>query len=536
MRDDTIREAIRDGRTAFGMELGSTRIKAVLLDENNELIATGSHGWENRYEEGVWTYTLDDIWTGIESCYADLAGNVLQQYGVRIETLGSIGFSAMMHGLLCFNRRDDLLTPFRTWRNIMTEEAAKHLTEVFSFNIPLRWSVSHLWQDMIDNKQYARDVTFFTTLAGYVHWMCTEEKVLGVGDASGMFPIDPATHNYDERMMDLFNEEARQKGYDVDIRNLLPAVRTAGQNAGMLTRGGALRLDPSGTLKPGIPVCPPEGDAGTGMIATNSVAPRTGNVSAGTSIFAMIVLEKPLEAVHPEIDIVTTPTGDPVAMVHCNTCTSDIDAWMHLMQQVVGLFGKPPSMDDLYGTLYKEALHADSECGGLMAYNYYSGEVITAIEGGAPLIFRRPDGALTVPNLMRTLLNSSLGTLELGMRILADEGVEVDIISGHGGMFKTKKVGQQIMADALDSPVRVLATAGEGGAWGIAVLAAYMMRKDPDMDLATFLDRKVFNGVESTVVKPDPAGRRGFRNFLKRYEACLPVEAAAVEALRKTDS
>lgn len=535
MAHDTIRQDIREGRTSLGMELGSTRIKAILVDENCEVLASGSHGWENRYTDGVWTYTIDDIWQGVQGCYADLAKDVLERYGVELETIGSIGFSAMMHGLLAFDKDDELVTPFRTWRNVMTEKAAKELTELFDFNIPLRWSVAHLWQDMIDGREHAKDVTFITTLAGYVHWMVTGEKVLGVGDASGMFPIDPANHTYDSRMVDLFNQQAKAKGYDVDIWNLLPEVRVAGQNAGMLTEEGAKLLDPSGRLKAGVPACPPEGDAGTGMVATNSVRPRTGNVSAGTSIFAMIVLEKALKKVYPEIDIVTTPSGDPVAMVHCNTCTSDIDAWVRLIKEAAELFGAKPSMDDLYGTLYRKALEADPDCGGLMAYNYYSGEVITHIDGGAPLLYREPDSSFTVANLMRTLLNSALGTLELGMRILKDEGVEVDVISGHGGMFKTEKVGQTVMADALQCPVRVLATAGEGGAWGIAVLAAFMMRKNTDEDLASYLDHEVFAGTAETVVKPDEPGEKAFSDFMKRYEAGLPAEAAAVAAIEKQE-
>lgn len=531
MYEQTIRDVIQSGHTALGMELGSTRIKAVLVGMGNEPLASGSHTWENRYVDGVWTYTLDDVWEGVADCYADLARDVLERYGVALETVGSIGFSAMMHGLLCFNDKDELLTPFRTWRNVMTQQAAAHLTEVFSFNVPIRWSVAHLWQDIVDAKPWAGQVSFFTTLAGYVHWMCTGEKVLGVGDASGMFPIDSATKTYDARMISLFNEQAALKGCDMDILKLLPEVRVAGQNAGMLTEEGARRLDPSGKLRAGIPVCPPEGDAGTGMTATNSVAPRTGNVSAGTSIFAMIVLEKALNEVHPEIDVVTTPSGDPVAMVHCNTGTSDIDAWVHLVQEIAGLFGAKPSMAELYGTLYNKALDAAEGCGGLVAYNYYAGEVITDIDGGAPLLMRSPDSALTVANLMRALLNSSLATLRLGMDILAEEDVRVDRIAGHGGLFKTPVVGQTIMANALGSQVEVQATAGEGGAWGIALLAAFMMRRNPDETLASFLDREVFAGVESTVIAPTEDGERDFDAFLERYRAGLPAEKAAVEAL-----
>ena len=536
MSNETIRELIREGRTSLGMELGSTRIKAVLLDPACEVLATGDHGWENRYEHGVWTYSLEDVWNGVAHCYESLAANVSEQFGIALETIGAIGFSAMMHGLLCFNDKGDLLTPFRTWRNVNTEKAAADLTETFSFNIPLRWSVAQLWQDILDGAPHVRDVAFMTTLAGYVHWMCTGEKVLGVGDASGMFPIDSATGTYDARMVQLFNDNAREKGVDVDILSVLPEVRVAGQNAGMLTEDGARRLDASGRLAPNIPLCPPEGDAGTGMVATNSVRPRTGNVSAGTSIFAMIVLEKPLEAVHPEIDIVTTPSGEPVAMVHCNTCTSDINAWVALMQEVCGLFGAKPSIGDMFGTLFRKALEADPDGGNLMAYNYYSGEPVTGIEGGAPLLFRQPYSAFTVPNLMLTFLHSALGTLALGMRILRDEeNVAVDVISGHGGLFKTEKVGQVIMANALGCQVRVLATAGEGGAWGIAVLAAFMMRRNPDQTLAGYLDNEVFAEVESVVVDPDSAGEASFAKFIKSYEDGLPVEAAAVRALAKME-
>lgn len=530
---ENIRKIIEDGKTALGIELGSTRIKAVLVDEDSSVLAVGSHNWENRYEDGVWTYTLDDVWTGVQYCYADLAKEVRERYGATITTLGSLGFSAMMHGLLCFDEKGELLSPFRTWRNVMTEKASRDLTALFNFNIPLRWSISHLWEDMLDGKAHVKDVAFFTTLAGYVHWICTGEKVIGIGDASGMFPIDCSTHAYDARMAELFNKNAAEKGYEVNILDLLPAIRLAGENAGMLTEKGARRLDPTGNLKPGIPVCPPEGDAGTGMVATNSVRPRTGNVSAGTSIFAMIVLEKDLKEVHPEIDIVTTPSGDPVAMVHCNTGSSDIDAWVRLIQQGAEMFGGKADLNELYTTLYRAALEADPNCGGLMAYNYYSGEVITDIDGGAPLMYREPDSAFTIPNVMRTLLNSSLGTLQLGMRILAKEGVQVDMISGHGGFFKTPKVGQSIMADALGCAVSCLETAGEGGAWGIAVLANYMMRKNADETLASYLAKHVFAGARATVIEPDPAGSAEFARFMERYELGLSVESAAVTAVQK---
>lgn len=533
--EESIREAILAGKTALGIELGSTRIKGVLVDECSDVLAVGAHGWENRYEDGVWTYTLDDVWTGVQHCYADLAKDVENRYGVQLTTIGSLGFSAMMHGLLAFDAKGELLSPFRTWRNVMTDQAAKELTNMFSFNIPLRWSVSHLWQDILDGKQHVGDVAFFTTLAGYVHWMCTGEKVLGVGDASGMFPIDPETCTYDARMVEIFNREAQKKGIEMNVLDLLPEVRTAGENAGLLTEKGAKRLDPTGRLTANVPVCPPEGDAGTGMVATNSVLPRTGNVSAGTSIFAMIVLEKPLNEVHPEIDIVMTPSGDPVAMVHCNTGTSDIDAWVQLLKSGAELFGANPSTEEMYGTLYRQALEADPDCGGLMAFNYYSGEVITDIDAGSPLLFRAANSAFTIPNVMRTLLNSSLGTLKIGMDILADEDVEVDMIAGHGGFFKTRMVGQSMMADALGCAVSVLDTAGEGGAWGISVLALYMMRNDPDETLGTFLEKHVFAGSKATIVEPDQKGSEEFAEFMKRYRDALPVEAAAVAAVQKRE-
>lgn len=532
---DMIRQAIREGRTSLGIEFGSTRIKGILVDDGCEVIAAGDHAWENRYENGVFTYHLDDITRGMQGCYASLAGEVRERYGVELETVGSMGISAMMHGFLAFDKEDGIVTPFRTWRNVMTGPAAKELSELFQFNIPLRWSIAHFWQDVMDGKAHVQDITFMTTLAGYVHWLLTGEKVLGIGDASGMFPIDSENMTYDQARIDQLNAQAAAKGIHVNLRDILPEVRVAGENAGMLTEEGARLLDPSGKLRAGIPFCPPEGDAGTGMVATDSVRPRTGNVSAGTSYFAMVVLERPLEKMYPEIDLVTTPAGDPVAMVHTNTGTSDIDAWAHLFQEAAGMFGPRPEANELFPRLYEAALKADENCGGLMAYNLFSGEVITHVDGGAPLLFRRPDSSFTIANVMRSLLNSSLATLAIGMRILDDEHVEVDVMNGHGGFFKTERVGQQLMADALKMPVRVAATAGEGGAWGIAVLARFMMRRQMELNLGEYLEKVVFEGMLSTTADPSAEGMQHFQTFLKRYEAGLPVEKAAVQVLMDED-
>lgn len=532
---ESIRQAIREGKTSLGIEFGSTRIKGILVDENCEVLAAGDHAWENRFENGVFTYHLDDIRKGLQACYADLTAQVRERYGTDLETIGSMGVSAMMHGFMAFDRDGSMVTPFRTWRNVMTGPAARELSELFQFNIPLRWSIAHFWQDVLDGKAHVQDITYMTTLAGYVHWLLTGEKVLGVGDASGMFPIDSENLTYDQKYISQLDAQAAAKGVHVDLRSILPRVLVAGENAGMLTEEGARLLDPSGRLQAGVPFCPPEGDAGTGMVATDSVRPRTGNVSAGTSYFAMVVLERPLGKMYPEIDLVTTPAGDPVAMVHTNTGTSDIDAWANLFAEVCGMFCEKPTPGALFPKLYNAALEADPDCGGLMAYNLYSGEIITKVEGGAPLMFRRPDSAFTTANVMRALLNSSLATLAIGMRILDDEKVEVDVMNGHGGLFKTEKVGQQLMADALGMPVRVAATAGEGGAWGIAVLARYMMRRQTEFDLGTYLDRVVFDGMVATTADPAPAGAEQFADFLRRYEAGLDVEKAAAQAVLNED-
>lgn len=528
-----VKNAILNGKTALGIEFGSTRIKAVLTGEDHTPIASGSHDWENRYADGIWTYTLEDIWTGLQECYRKLAEDVKAQYEVSLERVGAIGFSAMMHGYMAFDKEGALLVPFRTWRNTITEQASEKLTEVFNFHIPQRWSIAHLYQAILNGEEHVKDVTFFTTLAGYIHWKLTGEKVLGVGEASGMFPIDMTTRDWNQNMVEKFNELIAPKGFRWKLEELLPKVLVAGDRAGMLTEEGAKLLDPTGTLKAGILLCPPEGDAGTGMVATNSVKVRTGNVSAGTSVFGMVVLEKDLQKVHEEIDIVTTPAGDSVAMVHCNNCTSDLNAWVGIFREFAEAFGVEVDMNQLFGTLYNKALEGDADCGGLLAYNYFSGEHITGFEEGRPLFVRTAKSRFNLANFMRTHLFASLGVLKTGMDILLkEEGVKLDEILGHGGLFKTKGVGQSILAAALDTPVSVMETAGEGGAWGIALLASYMMNKAEGETLDAYLEDRVFAGEKGSRLVPDPKDVAGFDAFSKRYIAGLAIERAAVDSLK----
>lgn len=529
----TNKEAITAGNTSLGIEFGSTRIKAVLVGPDNGVLASGSHEWENRLENGIWTYSLDDIWNGLQDCYKNLAEDVKAQYGETLTTIGSIGFSAMMHGYMAFDKDGELLVPFRTWRNTITEEAAAKLTEAFSYNIPQRWSIAHLYQAILNKEEHVSNIAFFTTLAGFIHWKLTGEKVLGVGDASGMFPIDSETCDYDAKMLAKFDEMVTPCGYPWKLTEILPKVLSAGEQAGVLTEEGAKLLDPSGNLKAGIPVCPPEGDAGTGMVATNSVAVRTGNVSAGTSVFAMIVLEKALEKVHTEIDLVTTPTGEAVAMVHCNNCTSDLNAWVNLFKEFAESFGIEVDMNKLFAVLYNKALEGDADCGGLLAYNYFSGESITGFEEGRPLFARTPDSRFNLANFMRVHLFTALGALKNGLDILLkEEHVKIDKIYGHGGLFKTPVVGQRIMAAAMDTPVSVMKTAGEGGAWGIAVLASYMKNKKDGQSLADYLNDEVFAGQEGVTEEPVASDVAGFDEFLKLYNAGLPIERAAVETMK----
>lgn len=525
--------AIEQGETALGIEFGSTRMKAVLVGADNTPIAAGSHEWENKYENGIWTYSLEDIWGGLQDCYQNLAADVKKQYGITLVKVGAIGFSAMMHGYMVFDKGDNLLVPFRTWRNTITEEAAEKLTEEFQYNIPQRWSIAHLYQAILNNEEHVAQAAFFTTLAGYVHWKLTGRKVLGVGDASGMFPIDTTAGTFHQGMIEKFNALIAEKHYPWKLEELLPEVMLAGEEAGALTEEGAKLLDTTGALQAGIPVCPPEGDAGTGMAATNSVAKRTGNVSAGTSVFAMVVMEKELSGVYPEIDLVTTPTGSLVAMVHCNNCTSDLNAWVNLFKEFAESFGMKVDMNELFSVLYNKALAGDADCGGLMAYNYFSGEPITGFEEGRPLFARNINSNFTLANFMRSHLFSSLATLKIGLDILfKKEDVQIDKMLGHGGLFKTKGVGQSIMAAAINAPVSVMETAGEGGAWGIAVLASYMHNKKAGETLDDYLNHEVFAGQESVTLAPKNEDVKGFDAFMEQYKKGLSMERAAVDGMK----
>lgn len=527
------KEAIINGKTALGIELGSTRIKAVLVGEDNVPIASGSHDWENRLENNIWTYSLEDIWSGLQDSYQKLVADVKEKYDTPLQTIGAIGFSGMMHGYMAFNKKGELLVPFRTWRNTMTGRASEELTKQFEYHIPQRWSIAHLYQAILNEEEHVKEVNFITTLAGYIHWKLTGEKVIGIGEASGVFPIDIEAKNYNQSMINKFDELVADRQFIWKLSDILPRVLVAGDKAGMLTEEGAKLLDKSGQLKAGIPLCPPEGDAGTGMTATNSIAKRTGNVSAGTSVFAMLVLEKELSRVYEEIDLVTTPTGDLVAMVHCNNCTSDLNAWVNLFKEFAESFGIEVDMTKLFYTLYHKALEGDADCGGLLAYNYFSGEHITHFEEGRPLFVRHPHSKFNLANFMRVHLFTTLGALKTGLDILMkQEGVQVDEVLGHGGLFKTKEVGQKIMAAAMNAPVSVMETAGEGGAWGIALLASYMRSKEGNETLDDYLAHKVFTGAEAIKIKPDLKDVEGFDAFIKRYTEGLSVERAAVEILK----
>ena len=526
--NETAKEAIKAGKAVLGIEFGSTRIKAVLVDVSHTPIAMGTYDWENRLENNIWTYSLEDIWKGLQGCYKSLADNVEAKYGEKLTTLGALGFSGMMHGYMPFNAEGELLVPFRTWRNTMTEEACKKLIPVFHFNIPQRWSIAHLYQAILSGEEHVKDIAFFTTLAGYIHWKLSGEKVLGIGEAAGMFPIDSTIMDFDQKMLDQFDG---LHNFDWKIRDILPKVLVAGESAGVLTAEGARLLDPTGTLQPGAPMCPPEGDAGTGMVATNSVAVRTGNVSAGTSIFAMIVLEKAMEKVHEEIDMVTTPDGMPVAMVHCNNCTSDLNAWVNLFGECAESFGVKVDKNELYGVLYRKALEGAADCGGVTAYNYFSGEPITGLDAGRPMVVRTPDADFSLANFMRSHLYSAVATLKIGMDILLkEEHVAVDSLMGHGGFFKTPVVGQRVMAAGMNAPITVMDTASEGGAWGIAILAAFMKEKKDGETLVSYLNDKIFAGQTGTTLAPNPEDVKGFEAFLEEYKKLLPAEKAAVAA------
>ncbi len=524
------KSTIETGKAILGIELGSTRIKAVLIDQENKPIAQGSHSWENQLVDGLWTYSLDAIWHGLQDCYADLRANVQKQYGIEIESLAAMGVSAMMHGYMAFNEKAEILAPFRTWRNTNTGRAAAELSELFVYNIPLRWSISHLYQAILNDEPHVKDIHYLTTLAGYVHWQLTGEKVLGIGDASGMLPIDTSTKDYSAQMIEKFDKLIAPKGYGWKVKDILPKVLLAGADAGMLTTEGAKRLDVSGHLKAGIPVCPPEGDAGTGMVATNAVKQRTGNVSAGTSSFSMIVLEKELSKPYEMIDMVTTPDGSLVAMVHCNNCTSDLNAWVNIFKEYQELLGVPVNMDEIFGKLYNHALTGDTDCGGLISYNYISGEPVTGLEEGRPLFVRSANDKFNLANFMRAHLYASVGVLKIGNDILFnDEKIKVNRITGHGGLFKTKGVGQRVLAAAINSPISVMETAGEGGAWGIALLASYLVNNATGQTLADFLDKQVFADNTGIEIAPTAEDVAGFNAYIKNYKAGLPIEEAATK-------
>ena len=525
-------EKIRAGKTSLGIEFGSTRIKAVLIDDTYTTIAAGDYGWASHLEDGLWSYSQEEIWTGLQTAYAALAEDVENAYGEKLTRVGRIGFSAMMHGYLAFGKDGELLVPFRTWQNTNTSEAHEKLSELFQYNIPERWSIAHLYQAVLNNEEHIGKVDFFTTLAGYVHWKLTGKKVLGVGDASGMFPIDPTTHTYETEFIEKFNAIPEVAAQPWKLADLLPEPLVAGTPAGTLTEEGAKLLDPTGTLQPGITFAPPEGDAGTGMVATNSVRVRTGNVSAGPSLFAMVVLERKLERLHPEVDLVTTPAGDLAGMSHANNFTSDLNAWVGLFGQFAAAIGTPVDAGTLYGTLFRAAIadDVDSNCGGLINYPFRSGEFLAGLPEGRPLFARGPEARMSLGNFMRAQLFSAFSPVKIGMDVMTkDEGVAVDSLVGHGGIFTTPKVAQKILAAAFDTPIKVMSTAAEGGAWGMAVLADYLWHADQPLD--EFLDARVFADAASTTENPDEGDVAGFEEFFDRFRKGLPIEHVAIESI-----
>lgn len=521
---------IEAGKTTLGIEYGSTRIKAVLDGTDNEPIAIGTFDWENSFKDGYWTYGEDEIFEGLKAAYASLKADVASKYGVKLVRVGALGVSAMMHGYLPFDAAGKLLVPFRTWRNTTAAEAAHELSRLFAFHTPERWSVSHIYQAVLNGERHVPQIDFFTTLAGFVHWRLTGEKVLGVGDASGMFPIGPETCDYDADKITQFDKLVASKGVAWKVEDLLPRVLVAGDVAGHLTEEGARLLDPEGDLKAGCPLCPPEGDAGTGMIATNSIARRTGNVSAGTSVFSMIVLEQALkDATTEEIDLVTTPVGDPVAMVHCNNCTSDINDWVNLLADFAAAMGKPLDKGDIYTALFNAALAGDKDAGGLVSIPFISGETVMGVQAGFPMVVRKQNANFNIANFMRMHIMAAFGALAVGNEALRAENVRIDKLYGHGGIFKTPKVAQSLLAAALEAPVTVMATAGEGGAWGQAVAASYMLNRGNGESLPDFLNNKVFAGMEGVTVEPDEADVAGYREFLASFKKVNEAEKA-VEA------
>lgn len=519
---------IEKGQTYLGIELGSTRIKSVLIDENGHILAKGEFKWENHLINGIWTYPLDEVWHGIAQSYRDLANDVLNKYDVVIKNIAAMGVSAMMHGYLPFDKQNNQLAEFRTWRNNNTAVAANKLTELFNYNIPQRWSIAHLYQAILNQESHTPQVDFITTLSGYVHWQLTDKKVLGVGDASGMFPINSITHNFDVKMINTFNTLIVDKHFNWQLQDILPTVLVAGESAGILTEKGAKLIDPSGNLQPGCVLCAPEGDAGTGMMATNSIKVKTGNVSAGTSAFAMVVLEKPLSKVYLDIDMVTTPAGDPVAMAHSQNCSSDLNAWFQLFNQVLSAFNIKVSTDELYATLFEQALNAEPSGGGLLSYCFYSGEHGVNLITGCPLFLHPANADFSLANFILVQLYTSFGAMKLGMdTLIKKESVKIDKIYAHGGLFKSKGIAQHILAAALDVPVAVLETAGEGGAWGIALLAAYS--KQTTLTLTEYLDQVIFADSIDNVLHPDTEWVQGYENFIHHYKAGLAIEREAAK-------
>ncbi len=530
--ENSIAKLISEGKTALGIELGSTRIKGVLTDYDGNVLAVGFHEWENSLVNGIWTYALEDAIVGLSNCYKNLKNEVLSKYEIKLEKIGAIGISAMMHGYIALDKDDRQIAPFQTWRNTNTTKAADELTELFNYNIPLRWSVAHLYQRLLDGEAHVEKVTSVFTLAAWIHYKLTGCKVIGIGDGAGMFPIDSQKKDYDQTMVEKFDALLASKGSTLKLRNVFPKVLVAGENAGFLTEEGAKILDESGDLKSGVPLCPPEGDAGTGMTATNSVAPRFGNLSAGTSSFAMVVLEKQLSKLYREIDMVATPSGFPCAMSHANNGTTDLNAWIGIFKEFSELMGLKVDAGTLYSKLYNHAMTGDKDCGGLLAYGYYSGENITFINEGRPLFARMPNSRFNLANLMRANLYTSLGAVKLGMDILLkNEGVKLEQILGHGGLFKTKGVMQRILSAAINAPVAVMETASEGGAWGIALLAAYLADGKKEGKLEDYLNNRIFKKLQGEVIMATPEEVQGYEEFTKHYVSGLDIEKAAIKAM-----
>ena len=524
-----ISDIIKEGITSVGIEFGSTRIKAVLIGEDYSVLASGAYDWENKLKDGIWTYSEDEIKSGLQGCFSALKADIKEKYDVTLDKTASMGISAMMHGYLAFDEKGELLVPFRTWRNTITEQAADILTEKFGFNIPQRWSIAHLYQAILNNEEHVSKIRFITTLAGYVHWLLTGKKTIGIGDGSGMFPIDVKNGCYNKEMLAEFEKLTSNTAFKASLSDILPEIVPVGECAGILTKEGALILDPTGAFESGVPFCPPEGDAQTGMVATNSIAPRTGNVSAGTSIFAMSVLEKDLSSVYRQIDIVTTPCGNPVAMVHCNNCSTELDCWVRLFGETLKTFGVEVSKSELYDKLYAAALSGETDCGGIISCNYHSGEHVTGFTEGRPFVLRSPSSALTLPNFMRSLIYSCMSTLKIGMDILINkEKIRLDKIYAHGGLFKSPITGQRFLAAALGVPVALMESAGEGGAWGIAILASYLANKADGEALETYLEKRVFEGKTGKCMPPDENDMKGFETYIEQYRKGLAVEEKAI--------